>query len=112
MSAQLQRSGVSVPSNVAEGHCRRTLRAFINHVSIAIGSQGEIETLLELCRRLKLGNHDLLESCERSAAETGRLLNGLHASLERSSGRKPGLLYSVVGLLCGASFLVGSIIGH
>jgi len=84
LCAQLQRAGVSVPSNVAEGHSRRTQGAFMNHLSIAIGSQAEVETLLEVCKRLKFGDNELLASSERCAIETGKMLYGLYASLERS----------------------------
>jgi four helix bundle protein len=41
MAAQLQRAAVSVPANLAEGHCRRTRGAYAQHVSIALGSQGD-----------------------------------------------------------------------
>ena len=91
---QLQRAGVSIPANLAEGHSRRSRGAFANHVSIALGSQAELETLLELCKRLTLGDSELLARCERCAVEIGKMLYGLHNSLERS--RKRGLLYSIV----------------
>lgn len=35
LSAQLQRAAVSIPSNVAEGHGRRSRAAYMHHVSIA-----------------------------------------------------------------------------
>jgi len=44
---------VSIPSNVAEGACRRTTPAFVNHVSIALGSHAEIETCIEVALRLR-----------------------------------------------------------
>ena len=50
---QMRKAAISIPSNVAEGHKRRS-GAYINHVSIASGSQGELDTQLELAVRLKL----------------------------------------------------------
>jgi four helix bundle protein len=44
LTAQLRRAAISIPSNVAEGACRRTTNAYINHVSIALGSHAELET--------------------------------------------------------------------
>src|SRR6266567_5234689 len=56
--SQIRRAAVSVPSNIAEGHSRRTLQAYLNHLSIALGSQSELETQIELSCRLKLLSED------------------------------------------------------
>src|SRR5262245_58137642 len=52
LTSQVRRAAVSIPSNIAEGHCRKTTKAYINHVSIALGSHGELETCIELVSRL------------------------------------------------------------
>jgi four helix bundle protein len=82
LTSQLRRAAVSIPSNIAEGHCRRTTRAYANHVSIALGSHGELETCIELSARL--GFLKKLEATRllNSANSVGRLLNGLYRSLE------------------------------
>ena len=77
LAGQLRRAAVSIPANVAEGHCRRTTKAYSNHVSIAIGSHGELETCIELGGRL-----GFLSPAERDrilavSHSVGRLLNGL-----------------------------------
>jgi len=38
LAAQIRRAAVSVPSNVAEGHCRRSRAAYAYHLSVALGS--------------------------------------------------------------------------
>ena len=43
---QLQRSAVSIPSNIAEGFELHTNKAFIRHLYIAKGSGGELHTQL------------------------------------------------------------------
>jgi four helix bundle protein len=44
LASQIRRVAVSVASNIAEGHSRRTLQAYLNHLSIALGSQSDLET--------------------------------------------------------------------
>ena len=83
LTAQLNRAMVSVPSNIAEGHGRRTTPDFIHFLSISRGFLNEVETQLTLAMRfhyLSETDHDnLLERC----GEVGRMLNGLIDSLER-----------------------------
>ena len=52
LTSQIRRAAVSIPSNVAEGRCRKSTAVFANHVDIALGSHGELETCLELAERL------------------------------------------------------------
>jgi four helix bundle protein len=83
LTSQLRRAAVSIPSNIAEGYCRRNTRVYVNHVAIALGSHGELETLLELAERLTFlsaGEHSRLEP---NLASVGRLLSALHQSLEQ-----------------------------
>ena len=81
LSSQLRRSAVSVPSNIAEGHCRNGRREFVHHLPIALGSLGELETQVLIAQRLGYTG----ESAElfALAQETGRILVGLMHSLER-----------------------------
>lgn len=48
---QMQRSSVSIPSNIAEGFELSTNRAFIRHLYIAKGSCGELRTQLYIAIR-------------------------------------------------------------
>jgi four helix bundle protein len=82
LTSQLRRAAVSIPSNVAEGYCRRNTKVYANHVSIALGSHGELETCLELAFRLTFLTQPEYEALETQAASVGRLLNALHESLE------------------------------
>jgi four helix bundle protein len=52
LTSQLRRAAVSAPSNIAEGAAGRTRQQFSNYLSNAIGSLNEIDTQLELARRL------------------------------------------------------------
>ncbi len=79
---QIMRAAVSISANVAEGHGRPT-RAYLNHLSIARGSEAELETYLEIIRRLNLGDPVQVSSADSLSRTVGRMLNGLKASVER-----------------------------
>ena len=49
---QMQRSAVSIPSNIAEGQGRATTRFGLHYLRIALGSSAELETQVEVARRL------------------------------------------------------------
>ena len=85
LASQLRRAAASIPANLAEGH-GRTTRAFANHVSIAVGSQAELDTLLELATRLKLVPPEALSPVAPLLAETGRMLHGLAQALRHRTG--------------------------
>lgn len=81
ITSQVRRAAVSMAANIAEGHCRRTTRAYLNHVSIALGSHGELSTLIELSARLGYLSVTERRHLEASNELVGRLLYGLHRSL-------------------------------
>jgi four helix bundle protein len=79
---QIRKAVVSIPSNVAEGYRRKRQLAYQNHISIALGSHGELETELEVAFRNDFLSRDecrkLTDLCER----VGAMLYRLHESLE------------------------------
>jgi four helix bundle protein len=79
---QMRKAAISIPSNVAEGYRRKRQLAYQNHVSIALGSHGELETELEVAFRNEFLSRerckDLTNLCER----VGAMLYRLHESLE------------------------------
>jgi four helix bundle protein len=87
LGRELRRSATSVPSNVAEGFSRHSRKAYRLHVAVAIGSNAELETQLELAQRLSyLANEpveDLLERC----ATVARIGQGLWQSLRPKGSR-------------------------
>jgi len=86
LGGQLRRAAISVPSNVAEGQ-RLTTRGFRAHLRTALGSEAEIETDVELARRLGLVSRIRAEDVIADAQEVARLLHGLRSSLAHSGNR-------------------------
>ena len=83
LTAQLRRACVSIPSNVAQCHGRRSTKAYMNHVSIAIGSQAEFTTCLELAARLGFPKSNERDPIINASDSVGRPLYGLHRALKR-----------------------------
>ena len=82
LTAQLRRAAVSIPSNIGEGKRRKRERALLNHLDIALGSQGEVEVQLEIAMRLGyLGAKEHSKLAVR-VEEIGRMLNGLISALQ------------------------------
>lgn len=52
LASQIQRAAVSIPSNIAEGYRRHGDKDKRHFYVIALGSTAEVETQLELARRL------------------------------------------------------------
>ena len=83
LSAQIRRSAVSVPSNVSEGHCCGKDGGCLSHLRIALGSLGELETRIEIARRLGFVAAAELREIEQLCVRTGMLINGLARSVRR-----------------------------
>jgi four helix bundle protein len=80
---QMRRASVSVPSNIAEGWGRRSRAEYVHHLSMARGSLLELETQLELARRLGLVDDADRTRLAALTGTTGRLLTALIGSLTR-----------------------------
>ncbi len=74
---QIERAAVSVPSNIAEGHGRRSDNEFIYHLRVSRGSLCEVETQLLLAERLKFMDPESGRAVSETLHRVGRQLNGL-----------------------------------
>ena len=81
LSNQMRRAAVSIPSNIAEGQERNTTNDFINHLYIAKGSKGELETQLLICVRLQYLTQQQIAMAQSLLIEVGKMLNALIKSL-------------------------------
>ena len=79
---QILRAAISIPSNIAEGS-RRPRRAYLNHLSISLGSHGELETSVEVIKRRKFASAVLLTRITDLGSSVGRMLHALVVSLEQ-----------------------------
>jgi four helix bundle protein len=77
LRAQIRRSAVSVPSNVAEGNGRATTGDYLRHVSIAHGSLMELETQFLIAGRLLYLDAGSVDEVLARTDEIGRMLTSL-----------------------------------
>lgn len=82
LSDQIRRAVISIPSNIAEGMGRSSIKERIHFLEIANGSLTETMCQLEIAQLLEYISNDELNSNEERLTEISRLLNGLKKSLE------------------------------
>jgi four helix bundle protein len=81
--SQIRRAAVSIPANISEGHGRKTLGEYIQHLSMANGSLKELETHLLIAGRLHYINDDEIISALEGCSEIGRMLATLIQKLRQ-----------------------------
>lgn len=82
LTSQLRRAAVSVPSNIAEGQGRLSKGEFHQFLGHARGSLMEVETQVLIAQDLGYLDKTSTGKLLQKAAELGRVLNGLLASLK------------------------------
>lgn len=79
--SQMRRSAVSIPSNIAEGRRRGTRNDYRQFLLHAYGSGGELETQVEIARRLHFGKEEDRQVAEKLLDEVMRMLNAMITNL-------------------------------
>lgn len=87
LCSQIQRSGVSIPSNIAEGHSKPGRGQYLNHLGHSRGSLSELETLLLISTRVGFVNASTFRALAQRTDEIGRMLRGLVESVEEADRR-------------------------
>ena len=82
LADQMRRAAVSIPSNIAEGKGRNSAREFVHFLSIARGSQKELETQIYLCTRLEYFTEEDASTAFNLCEEVGKMLNALIIKLQ------------------------------
>lgn len=81
---QIRRASISAMANIAEGYERDGTREFIQFLSIAKGSTGEVKSHLYAALDQEYITPADFETLSSLAAETGSMIAGLMAYLNRS----------------------------
>ena len=100
LTAQMRRAAVSVPSNVAEGQGRRLVKSSLYFINVAIGSSAELDTQLELARRLRYVTIDAARVMQESLDRVRQLLHGMRRERQARLAKTAGVAgAAVLGLL-------------
>ncbi len=80
--SQMRRCAVSVPLNIAEGRRRDGKKEFRRFLIIAYASGAELETQIEISKRLNLAEENEFVKAEELLLEIMKMLNKLLATLK------------------------------
>lgn len=80
---EIRKSCVSVPSNIAEGFGRHHTAEYIHHLRFSNGSNNELQTQVEIGKRVEIVSEEDAAAIIADAHEVGRMLHGLVGSLSR-----------------------------
>ncbi len=81
LTSQIKRCSISIPSNIAEGRYRGTRKDFVQFLRVSYASGAELETQLEIAKRLSfLSTSEYNETCAL-LSEIMRMLNSMIAKL-------------------------------
>ena len=82
---QIQRAAISIPSNIAEGMGRFSIKERMHFIEIAYGSLMEVMCQLEIAESLNYINNDQFKTQESLVSEISKMLIGLRKNLESKS---------------------------
>jgi len=82
LASQMRRAAISVASNIAEGAARASAKEFVQFLYISLGSASELDTQIEIARKIGLGGPTRLEALQSQASTVSRMLQGLIRSVK------------------------------
>jgi four helix bundle protein len=74
---QMQRAGVSIASNIAEGYERNSDKEFVRFLMIAKGSISELRTQLEIAKDINYVAQETFDPLEEKCNKIGSMLTKL-----------------------------------
>ena len=84
---QIQRAAVSISNNITEGFYRKSDRDFKRFLTIALGSMGELKSMLILAVHLKYISETLQSILTDQLNQIGKMINSLINYLGREIER-------------------------
>ena len=85
LTSQMRRCAVSIPSNIAEGRRRGSKKDYRHFLIIAYGSGAELETQIEIAKRLLFSKDLDYSRADSLLSEVMRMLNKMVSNLQATS---------------------------
>ena len=82
LTSQMRRCAISIPSNIAEGRRRCGKNEFRHFLFIAYASGAELETQIEIARRLSFGKNIDFDKVDELLNEVMKMLNKIIGTLK------------------------------
>ena len=79
---QMTRAAVSIPSNIAEGSDRDSLKEFIRFLNIAKGSAAELRTQIYIAQQVAVINDEFAKDTHKELKQISAMLHCLVKSLK------------------------------
>ena len=83
LASQMRRAAVSVPSNIAEGHERRSRREYARYLSMSSGSLAELETHFTISELVGHIEPEQLKKARGYAEEVSRMIWAIQRGLRK-----------------------------
>jgi four helix bundle protein len=88
ITSQMRRAAVSIPSNIAEGSKRSTRKDYRNFLLNSLGSGAELETQLQIAKRLPWGKSLSYETIDKLLNEVMRMLSSITIKLHTQKSQE------------------------
>lgn len=84
LTSQIRRCAVSVPSNIAEGSSRNSIKDFCRFLEIALGSSFELQTQLELAKDVLKIEYQKIDTILNHINENQKMIRGFINKLRKN----------------------------
>ncbi|TKB99615.1 four helix bundle protein [Pedobacter cryotolerans] len=88
LTSQSRRAAVSIPSNIAEGAGRNSVKEFNNFLGIANGSSYELQTQLVIANKLEMLDIGILNPLLNQIDELQKMTYGFQQMLDKKINKK------------------------
>ena len=84
ITSQMRRAATSIPSNISEGYARGHKKEYIQFLRIAFGSGAELETFIEIAKRLQYTNEENSATVTTLLSEVMKMLHTIIKKIEEA----------------------------
>lgn len=85
LTSQIRRASVSIPSNIAEGACRKSTADYIHFLYYSYASAAEVNTQLIISHKLNYLKTEEFQVLEEELTQISKMINAMIKKLEQKS---------------------------